>query len=266
MRIGVFGGSFDPVHIGHLLAAECCREQAGLDRVLFVPTAIQPHKQQRQTTAGQHRLEMLALATGGHDAFAVSGDELERGGVSYTVDTLEQLKARHPGDELLLILGPDAFLSLPTWREPRRIIDLAEILAVRGQRTGVLTAGLACPVGPQPPSRRPARRRRALDSRDRRAGEAAGNRHSRQRPPGRGGGRNKHPLPHPSRSRTLHRHPPTLPVTRPGLVPALVFPELVDQAFDQICPHSKHPPVTDDGRFDVLQFHGPLRSRLAERV
>ncbi len=130
MRIGVFGGSFDPVHIGHLLAAECCREQAGLDRVLFVPTAIQPHKQQRQTTAGQHRLEMLALATGGHDAFAVSGDELERGGVSYTVDTLEQLKARHPGDELLLILGPDAFLSLPTWREPRRIIDLAEILAV----------------------------------------------------------------------------------------------------------------------------------------
>ena len=130
MRIGVFGGSFDPVHIGHLLAAECCREQAGLDRVLFVPAAIQPHKQDRQLASGQHRMEMLALATGGNDAFAVSGDELERGGVSYTVDTLQRLKARHPDDELLLILGPDAFLGLPTWREPQRIIDLAEVLAV----------------------------------------------------------------------------------------------------------------------------------------
>jgi nicotinate-nucleotide adenylyltransferase len=126
----VFGGSFDPVHIGHLLAAECCREQAGLDRVLFVPAAIQPHKQDRQLASGQHRMEMLALATGGNDAFAVLGDELERGGVSYTVDTLERLKARHPDDELLLILGPDAFLGLPTWREPQRIIDLAEVLAV----------------------------------------------------------------------------------------------------------------------------------------
>ena len=130
MRIGVFGGSFDPVHIGHLLAAECCREQAGLDRVLFVPAAIQPHKQDRQLASGQHRMEMLALATGGNDAFAVSGDELERGGVSYTVDTLQRLKARHPDDDLLLILGPDAFLGLPTWREPQRIIDLAEVLAV----------------------------------------------------------------------------------------------------------------------------------------
>ncbi len=130
MRIGVFGGSFDPVHIGHLVAAECCREQAGLDRVLFVPAAIQPHKQDRQLASGQHRMEMLALATGGNDAFAVLGDELERGGVSYTVDTLQRLKARHPDDDLLLILGPDAFLGLPTWREPHRIIDLAEVLAV----------------------------------------------------------------------------------------------------------------------------------------
>jgi nicotinate-nucleotide adenylyltransferase len=126
----VFGGSFDPVHIGHLLAAECCREQAGLDRVLFMPAAIQPHKQHRQLATGQHRLEMLALATGGHDAFAVSSDELDRGGVSYTVDTLERLAARHRGDDLLLVLGPDAVLGLPSWREPRRIVELAEIIAV----------------------------------------------------------------------------------------------------------------------------------------
>jgi len=130
VRIGVFGGSFDPVHIGHLLAAECCREQAGLDRVLFVPAAIQPHKQHREPASGQHRMAMLALATGGHDAFAVSDDELDRGGVSYTVDTLERLKARHPDDEFLLVLGPDAFLSLPAWRKPDRIIELAGILAV----------------------------------------------------------------------------------------------------------------------------------------
>lgn len=130
MRIGVFGGSFDPVHIGHLLAAECCREQAGLDRVLFVPAATQPHKQHRQLAPGQDRLEMLALATGGNDAFAVSGDELERGGISYTVDTLTRLKAAHPGDELCLILGPDAFIGLPSWREPRRIVELAGIIVV----------------------------------------------------------------------------------------------------------------------------------------
>jgi len=143
VRIGVFGGSFDPVHIGHLLAAECCREQAGLDRVLFVPTAIQPHKQHRQLAAGQHRLEMLALATGGNDAFAVSGDELERGGVSYTVDTLERLTSQHPGDDLLLILGPDAFLGLPTWREPQRIVELAEIIAMERESLDDLSSAVS---------------------------------------------------------------------------------------------------------------------------
>jgi len=143
VRIGVFGGSFDPVHIGHLLAAECCREQAGLDRVLFVPTAIQPHKQHRQLASGQHRLEMLALATGGHDAFDVSNDELTRGGVSYTVDTLERLTAQHPGDDLLLILGPDAFLGLPTWREPRRIVELAGIIAVERESLDDLSSAVS---------------------------------------------------------------------------------------------------------------------------
>ena len=83
---------------------------------------------------------MLALATGGNDAFAVSGDELDRGGVSYTVDTLERLRAQHPGDELLLILGPDAFLGLPSWREPERIVELAGILAVERESLDDLTA------------------------------------------------------------------------------------------------------------------------------
>jgi nicotinate-nucleotide adenylyltransferase len=130
MRIGLYGGSFDPVHIGHLIVAECCREQAGLDRVLFLPASIPPHKQDRPLADAVHRVEMLKLATGGHPGFAISTDEIDHGGVSYTVDTLERLRDRHPGDELFLILGPDAFFSLPTWHEPRRIVELAEIIAV----------------------------------------------------------------------------------------------------------------------------------------
>jgi len=130
MRIGVFGGSFDPVHVGHLIAAECCREQAALDRVLFVPAAIPPHKQSRGLAAGPHRLEMLALATAGHPAFAVSGDELDRGGVSYTVDTLARLADRLPGDELFLLLGPDAVADFAGWREPARIAGLARLVAM----------------------------------------------------------------------------------------------------------------------------------------
>ena len=135
MRIGLYGGSFDPVHHGHLIVAECCREQAALDRVLFVPAAIPPHKQGSPLADAGHRVEMLKLATGGHPGFAISTDEIDHGGVSYTVDTLARLKHQHPDDTLLLILGPDALADLPTWREPKTIIDLAEIIAV--EREGV---------------------------------------------------------------------------------------------------------------------------------
>lgn len=130
MRIGVFGGSFDPVHLGHLILAECCREQAGLDRVVFVPAAVPPHKRDRRLAPAADRLAMLRLATGGHDAFEVSTVELDRGGVSWTVDTLAGLAAVHPGAEIRLILGPDSLADLPTWRDPARILALAEPLAV----------------------------------------------------------------------------------------------------------------------------------------
>ena len=113
MRVGIYGGSFDPVHIGHLLVAESCREQARLDRVLFVPAATPPHKQGRQLAPGVDRLAMLILATGGHPAFEVLDAELDRRGISWTVDTLEALAAESPTDSLHLILGPDALaLSL----------------------------------------------------------------------------------------------------------------------------------------------------------
>jgi nicotinate-nucleotide adenylyltransferase len=145
MRIGVFGGSFDPVHQGHLIVAECCREQARLDRVLFVPAATQPHKQDRQLATPHQRVDMLRLATGGHDAFDVSTIEIDRGGVSYTVDTLAALAAAHPGDVLCLILGPDALAGLPTWREPERIVAAADLVAVERESIDDVAALVAEP-------------------------------------------------------------------------------------------------------------------------
>lgn len=135
MRVGLYGGSFDPIHMGHLIVAECCREQAGLDRVLFLPAAIPPHKQGRPLADAEHRVEMLKLATGGHPGFAVSTDEIDRGGVSYTVDTLARLRQQHSTDDVALILGPDALRDLPTWHEPERILSLADVIAV--ERAGV---------------------------------------------------------------------------------------------------------------------------------
>lgn len=135
MRIGVFGGSFNPIHLGHLIAAECCREQRGLDRVLFVPAATPPHKQGHSLAAAQQRLEMVSLAIGGHESFAVSSLEIDRGGVSYTVDTLATLATAHPAAELHLILGPDAVRQLVTWKDPTRIAALARLVAV--ERDGI---------------------------------------------------------------------------------------------------------------------------------
>jgi nicotinate-nucleotide adenylyltransferase len=145
MRIGLYGGSFDPVHQGHLIAAECCREQARLDKVLFLPAAVPPHKQDRPLAEAAHRVEMLKLATGGHPAFAVSTDEIDRGGVSYTVDTLARLQAAHPADELILILGPDALADLPTWREPATILARVEIIAVEREGVDDISAIVAAP-------------------------------------------------------------------------------------------------------------------------
>ncbi len=130
MRIGIYGGSFDPIHYGHLLAAETAREQARLDRVTFVPAAASPHKPGVALASPADRLAMLALATAGHAAFAVSTVEVDRGGPSYTVDTLTVLAAAHPSDQLVLILGPDSLASFATWREPARIASLAELVPV----------------------------------------------------------------------------------------------------------------------------------------
>jgi nicotinate-nucleotide adenylyltransferase len=129
-RIGVFGGTFDPVHFGHLIVAEQCREQGQLDVVLFVPAARPPHKQDQDVTAFARRVEMLNLAIAGHPAFAVDEIEKDRNGPSYTVDTLEALRNRDPHVDFVLIVGADCLPDLQSWRQPFRIGELAELLVV----------------------------------------------------------------------------------------------------------------------------------------
>jgi len=125
MRLGIYGGTFDPVHYGHLLLAESCREQCKLDQVWFVPAAVPPHKQERIVSDAAARIELLQLAIGGQEAFAVSTVEIDRGGVSFTVDTLATIREREPSAELFLLMGADTLDELPNWREPRRVLELA---------------------------------------------------------------------------------------------------------------------------------------------
>lgn len=129
MRIGVFGGSFDPIHLGHLLMAEFCREHCQLDELRLVPAAVPPHKQNQGRAADGHRLEMLRLAVCGNENLSVWDVELQRGGVSYTVDTLEDLRAERPDGELFFMMGADSLYDLPDWKQPQRICELA-MLAV----------------------------------------------------------------------------------------------------------------------------------------
>jgi nicotinate-nucleotide adenylyltransferase len=131
MRLGILGGTFDPVHYGHLLLAECCREQCGLDRVWFMPTAVPPHKQSAEITPASHRIEMLSLAIAGNPLFEVCRYEADRGGVNYTVDTLSHFQREDPSRQLYFLLGGDSLADLPTWREPGQICELATLVVVR---------------------------------------------------------------------------------------------------------------------------------------
>jgi nicotinate-nucleotide adenylyltransferase len=131
-RVGVLGGSFNPVHYGHLLLADEVVEALGLERLLFVPAASPPHKPAAQLAPAAARYEMVRLAIAGYPRFAVSDLELRRSGPSYTVDTLQALAAR--GDTLFYVLGSETFLDLLTWREPRRLAALARLVVI--PRTG----------------------------------------------------------------------------------------------------------------------------------
>ena len=138
--VGILGGTFDPIHHGHLLIAEEAREALGLERVVFVPAANPPHKPGRPITDARHRLAMTQLAVEGNPAFVVSDTEIVRGGASYTVDTLAAFAADGT-TEPWLILSVEALAGFPTWHQPERILDLARLAVV--PRAGYETLDLA---------------------------------------------------------------------------------------------------------------------------
>jgi nicotinate-nucleotide adenylyltransferase len=130
MKLGIYGGSFDPVHLGHLLVARAALEELGLDRLFFIPTATSPFKPHQPPAPGALRLKLLRLALAGEAACEVDDQELRRGGISYTVDTLRAYAARFPGASLFYLIGADNAASLGEWREPETLARLAEFVAV----------------------------------------------------------------------------------------------------------------------------------------
>jgi nicotinate-nucleotide adenylyltransferase len=125
VNVGVMGGTFDPIHLGHLAVAEEAREVLGLERIVFVPAGQPPHKAQADVTSIEHRLAMVELAIADNASFELSRIEVDRAGPSYTVDTLEELAAGR--DELTVILSAETFAELPTWHEPWRLFDAARV-------------------------------------------------------------------------------------------------------------------------------------------
>ena len=128
MRLGVIGGTFDPVHNGHLFIAEEARCRFSLDKVLFIPSCEPPHKPGASYSAPADRLAMVRMAVEGNPFFEASSIEVERGGRSYTVDTLRTLKEKRPDAELFFITGTDAIVEISTWREPRQVLALSKFI------------------------------------------------------------------------------------------------------------------------------------------
>jgi nicotinate-nucleotide adenylyltransferase len=157
MRLGIFGGSFNPVHYGHLLLAESAREQLALEEVWLIPAAVSPFKVGQEQAPAKVRLEMLELALAGSEHLRASSLEIDRGGISYTVETLAEIARQHPATArpadritaLFLLMGADALHDLPTWREPARICELATPAVVRrGGAPDPDFSGLAAIVSP----------------------------------------------------------------------------------------------------------------------
>ena len=151
MRVGIFGGAFDPVHVGHLVLAERVRDEAGLGLVRFLPSYKPPHKTDRVLTRFETRCDMATLATTGQPAFVVDAVEKELPPPSFSVNTLRELADRHPGDEFSLVIGADSLHDLPTWYEPRELLKLAELIVVPRPGVELLSAeALAASLGVGP--------------------------------------------------------------------------------------------------------------------
>lgn len=130
LRIGIMGGTFDPIHHGHLVAASEVQNVFHLDEVIFVPTLVQPFKQHRRVSAAEHRYLMTVIATASNNRFAVSRVDIDRGGTTYTIDTLRDIAAEYPGAELFFITGADALAQILTWKDNEQILDMAHLIGV----------------------------------------------------------------------------------------------------------------------------------------
>jgi len=128
MKIGILGGTFNPVHIGHLILAEEAREKLGLDKVIFVPANLPPHKDNGDIAPAPFRLTMLKLATKGNKRFYVSDIEIKRQGRSYTIDTLKEFKRKYPGDDLYFIIGSDLLKYLDEWKDLNEINKMVKFI------------------------------------------------------------------------------------------------------------------------------------------
>jgi nicotinate-nucleotide adenylyltransferase len=136
MHIGIFGGTFDPIHMGHLILAEQCRDQASLDEVWFLPSFHPPHKADRPITRFEQRCDMIELAIAGHPAFRLERIEKQLPPPSYTAETLAELHRQHPDHKFSLLMGSDGLPDLPMWYEPKRVIERASLVVV--PRPGVM--------------------------------------------------------------------------------------------------------------------------------
>lgn len=130
MKTGIFGGTFNPVHKGHIMLAEYCMESVGLDRIIMIPTAVPPHKISNNLASENDRLNMCKLACRGKENFFVSDIEIKRQGKSYTYETLTQLKEIYPDDHLYTIMGADMFLTLDRWKNPKIIFEKSSIITI----------------------------------------------------------------------------------------------------------------------------------------
>jgi nicotinate-nucleotide adenylyltransferase len=128
-KVGIFGGTFDPIHLGHLITAQSVREIRKLEKIIFIPAFISPHKSDAKTSSAEDRLNMIKLAIDGIPFFDYSDSEIKKGGVSFTIDTLRKLKNSY--DELEFIIGYDNIFSFHTWKDPDEIMKLAKIVVLR---------------------------------------------------------------------------------------------------------------------------------------
>jgi nicotinate-nucleotide adenylyltransferase len=142
MRLGVMGGTFDPVHHGHLVAASEVQARFGLDEVVFVPTGQPWQKDDREVSPAEHRYLMTVIATASNPRFTVSRVDIERGGLTYTIDTLRDLQAQRPADELFFITGADALAQILSWKDAEELFDLAHFIGVTRPGYALSESGL----------------------------------------------------------------------------------------------------------------------------